>query len=103
MSMTTFTEIVVICSGICSISAALILIIKPLRERVLGIKDVREGQRCLLRADMLSIYYHNREKDQIRQYEKENFIYEYKAYKALGGNSFIDDIYDEVRKWEVVT
>lgn len=103
MNMTVFTQIVVICSGICSISAALVLIVKPLRERVLGIKDIREGQRCLLRADMLAIYYHNREKDQIRQYEKENFIYEYKAYKALGGNSFIDDIYNEVRKWEVVT
>lgn len=103
MNMTVFTQIVVICSGICSISAALVLIVKPLRERVLGIKDIREGQRCLLRADMLAIYYHNRGKDQIRQHEKENFIYEYKAYKALGGNSFIDDIYNEVRKWEVVT
>ena len=28
---------------------------------------------------------------------------EYKAYKALRGNSFIDDICAEVRKWEVIT
>lgn len=103
MCMTTFAQIVAICSGVCSISAALMLIVKPLRERILGTKEIREGQRCLLRADMLAIYYHNRGNDQIRQYEKENFIYEYKAYKALGGNSFIDDIYNEVRKWEVVT
>lgn len=101
--MTLFAQIVMICSGVCSISAALVLIIKPLRERVLGTKDIREGQRCLLRANMLSTYYKNKDDDKIRQYEKENFIYEYKAYKALGGNSFIDDIYEEVRHWEVET
>lgn len=101
--MGPFTQIVAICSGICSITAALVLIIKPIRERVLGTKDIREGQRCLLRADMLRTYYKNQNADQIRQYEKENFIYEYKAYKALGGNSFIDDIYNEIRQWEVVT
>ena len=101
--MSLFTQLVVICSGICSISAAVVLIVKPLRERVLGTKDIREGQKCLLRADMLRTYYKNKDGDKIRQHEKENFIYEYKAYKALGGNSFIDDIYNEVRQWEVVS
>lgn len=61
------------------------------------------GQRCQLRSEMLQIYYHNRDKKTIRQYEKENFVMLYEAYKALKGNSFIDDIYNEVRKWEVVT
>ncbi len=101
--MGVFTHIVAICSGICSIFAALALIVRPLRERILGIKDIREGQRCLLRADMLKTYYKNKNDDKIRQYEKENFIFEYKAYKALKGNSFIDDIYEEVRHWEVVS
>jgi len=101
--MSLFAHVVTICSGICSIFAALILIVKPLREHVLGTKDIREGQRCLLRADMLRVYYKNKDDKKIRQHEKENFIYEYKAYKALVGNSFIDDIYDEVRRWEVIT
>ena len=61
------------------------------------------GQRCQLRSEMLQIYYHNRDKKTIRQYEKENFIMLYEAYKALKGNSFIDDICKEVRKWEVIT
>ena len=61
------------------------------------------GQRCQLRSEMLEIYYHNRDRKKIRQYEKENFVMLYEAYKALKGNSFIDDIYNEVRKWEVVT
>lgn len=67
------------------------------------VSKVAKGQRCLLRTDMLSIYYHNREKQEIRQYEYENFVLLYEAYKALKGNSFIDKIYDEVRSWEIVT
>lgn len=67
------------------------------------IKKVRNGQKCQLRSDMLTIYYHNREAKKIRQYELENFIALYEAYKALGGNSFIDKIYEEVMGWEVIT
>ena len=61
------------------------------------------GMRCLLRQAMLDTYYHNKDRGKIRQYEKENFVFLYKAYKALKGNSFIDDIYTEVRTWEVIT
>ena len=96
-------QIVGMFTGLSALVTLCILIIRPIRERVLGTRDIREGQRCLLRADMLSMYYKNRDVNQIRQHEKENFIFEYKAYKALGGNSFIDDIYDEIRRWEVVT
>lgn len=84
------------------ILAFLSLAFKPIREWLFGNKDIREAQRCMLRSDMLRTYYKHREEDTIRQYEKENFILEYKAYKALGGNSFIDDICKEVRSWEVV-
>ncbi len=64
---------------------------------------ITEGVKCQLRSDMLCIYYHNREKKQIRQYELENFVHLYEAYKALKGNSFIDKIYEEVMTWEVIT
>lgn len=62
-----------------------------------------QGIKCLLRSEMLRTYYGNKEKGTIRQYELENFIKLYKAYKALKGNSFIDKIYKEVMTWEVVT
>ncbi len=61
------------------------------------------GMKCLLRSEMLRIYYHNKETETIRQYELENFVFLYKAYKALKGNSFIDKIYKEVMSWEVET
>lgn len=99
----TFPQFIGMFTGIFACINLCILIIKPVRERLFGTKDIREGQKCLLRASMLSTYYRNRDSGQIRQYEKENFIYEYKAYKAEGGNTFIDDIYEEVRHWEVVT
>ena len=74
---------------------------------VLGfINDKRKttnGMRCLLRSVMLKMYYHHRESEQIRQYEYENFVFLYEAYKKLKGNSFIDKIYNEVKTWEVIS
>ena len=64
---------------------------------------ITAGARCQLRSDMLRTYYHHRETETIRQYEYENFVMAYEAYRALGGNSFMEKIYDEVRTWEVVT
>lgn len=90
-------------SCITTVAAAVVLLIKPIRERVLGLRNVQDGQKCLLRADMLHTYYKHREDEKIRQYEYENFILEYKAYKALGGNSFIEHVYQEVSSWDVLT
>ena len=70
---------------------------------VVKIQKIGNGTKCQLRSEMLRIYYHNREKQIIRQYEYENFVYLYEAYKALKGNSFIDKIYKEVQEWEVIT
>jgi hypothetical protein len=64
---------------------------------------VIQGIKCLLRSEMLRTYYHNKNNEKIRQFELENFIALYKAYKALKGNSFIDKIYKEVMSWEVIS
>lgn len=79
------------------------ILIAALAPCILVIICLVNGVRCLLRSEMLRTYYHNKDREKIRQYEKENFVYLYKAYKALKGNSFIDDIYKEVRTWEVVS
>lgn len=62
-----------------------------------------QGIKCLLRSEMLRTYYHNKDEEKIRQFELENFIALYKAYKALKGNSFIDKIHKEVMSWEVIS
>ena len=35
---------------ITNIAACLCLFVKPIRNRVLGLNDIREGQKCLLRS-----------------------------------------------------
>lgn len=76
------------------------LIVIPL---VVAMFHLINGMKCQLRSDMLHIYYQYKDEKKIRQYELENFVYLYKAYKALRGNSFIDKIYNEVMTWEVIT
>ena len=87
--------------------AAFITEIGVLLGVVIGVisfgKKIAEGVKCLLRSKMLEIYYRNKNTETIRQYEKENFLLLYAAYKALKGNSFIDDIKEEIRKWKVVS
>lgn len=70
---------------------------------IISIKKISNGTKCQLRSEMLRIYYHNREKRIVRQYEYENFVMLYEAYKALKGNSFIDKIFDEVKEWEIIS
>ena len=70
---------------------------------IVWVSRIVEGQRCQLRSNMLSTYYNCKEKETIRQYERENFDKLYAAYKKLGGNSFVDDIYKEIRTYDVVT
>jgi hypothetical protein len=79
---------------------ALAGVITPILAKI---HKLSEGTKCQLRSEMLRTYYHNREKREIRQYEYENFVMLYEAYKALKGNSFIDKIYSEVKEWEIVT
>lgn len=89
------------CGSISAILALAVLLIRPLRKWVFGMKQIEDGQKCLLRSDMLRTYYKHRDEGEIRQYEYENFLTTYKAYKALGGNSFIEHIYEEVTEWKV--
>ena len=67
-----------------------------------NLDDVNEGIKCLLRSEMTRTYYRHLDDKTIRQYEFENFIKNYKAYKALNGNSFVDKIYEEVCSWTIV-
>ena len=99
--MTTILLVFEIITGLIATSTLLALIIRPIRERVFNLGRTKEGERCLLRSEMLRIYYIYIDKREIRQYEFENFIKLYDAYKSLGGNSFIDEINLEIRDWRI--
>ena len=94
--MTSFTTIVTLIGEI----LFLIGVITPV---ILSVRKIANGTKCQLRSEMLRIYYHHQETKEIRQYEYENFVMLYEAYKALKGNSFIDKIYAEVKTWEIIT
>ena len=88
--------------SISCILALLTLLIRPVRERLFGAKEVREGQKCLLRSEIVRTYYRNLSEKQLRQYEFENLAYCYAAYKQLGGNSFVEHIYNEMQDWSLI-
>ena len=79
---------------------ALVSMVVPMMARM---RKLSNGTKCQLRSEMLHIYYRNIDDGKIRQYEYENFVMLYEAYKALGGNSFIDRIYEAVKEFEIVT
>lgn len=91
----TLTTITIILSEIVTLIGIAIPVI-------VWVSRIVEGQRCQLRADMLNIYYKCKDTKQIHQYEAEHFEKCYHAYKALKGNSFIDEIYKKAHKWDVI-
>lgn len=101
--MEDLARVASVCSEITVILGALALLIKPVRNKVLGFDKLKDALKCGLRHDMLHTYYRHRDDKTIRQYELEDFLYLYRGYKALGGNSFIDKIKSEIDEWEVRT
>ena len=93
------TQILYIAGAITTISAALVILYKVHKWG----KKVFESEKCQLRHIMLHTYYKHKDEKKVRQYEFENFEIAYGAYKALGGNSFIDLVYREVHEWEIIT
>lgn len=93
--------------------ALLVTLSKPLRRKILGNKrekeqeekeraDRQETDACLLRDRILSIYYKHYKDCEIRQYEFENAEHLYKQYRKLGGNAFVEKIWDEMQEWKIL-
>lgn len=87
---------------LCQIATCAALLIRPVREWLLGMEALREGQRCLLRSQIVGLYYSRHEARSLREYEYRNLEQCYKAYKALKGNSFVDHIHGEMQEWEII-
>lgn len=93
---------VAIAAGFTTIFNFIMLWFKPLREKILGTQAVQEGLKCVMRSIMLSTYYKCQPDAEIRQMELENYLKLYLAYKAMGGNSFIDEITKDVKEFRVI-
>lgn len=62
----------------------------------------REGTKCSLRNDILSIYNLYKEKKEIPLYDFEAISLSYGLYKKYKGNSFVDSIWAEVQGWKKI-
>ena len=65
------------------------------------IHKIDAAMKCLLRSEVLRIYFSHTEEKEITRYEYENIVFLYDAYKALHGNSFVDKIVTEAKQWKV--
>ena len=57
-----------------------------------------EALKCLLRSNITSKYYVYNELKEIPLYEKENINYMFEQYKAMGGNSYVSGLVEEINK-----
>ena len=65
-------------------------------------KYVVEAVKCLLRNDILGIYDRCKDTKQITRYQLQSVHLSYTIYKKLKGNSFIDEIMEEIKDFEII-
>ena len=61
-------------------------------------EEERNALKCLLRSAITKIYYKYTDLGYIPRFEKENVSYLYTQYKAMNGNSYVDEAYPEIMK-----
>lgn len=61
-----------------------------------------EATKCTLRNDILAIYDKCKEKKQITKYQLQAILHSYKIYKRLKGNSFVDEIVEIIKHYEII-
>lgn len=65
-------------------------------------KAMIEATKCSLRNDILEIYDRCKEKKQITKWQLESIEYSYKQYKMLKGNSFVENLYERIKNFEII-
>ena len=64
-------------------------------------KYIVEAVKCLLRNDILNIYDKCKETKKITRYQLQSVHLSYSIYKKLKGNSFVDEIMEEIKGYEI--
>lgn len=111
--MEKLLTIITLFQGLAAATTCVMFFVKPLRYWFFGIKERRaeqakddatekESVKCLLRSEIVRIYYANRGRRALHSFEYENIAMLYHAYKEMGGNSFVDRIWDEIAEWEII-
>lgn len=95
--------IVAIISSVTScVVVAIPIAVQHRKERKNQITELKDGLMCSLRNDILQVYLKNKRYKRFTILEKQAVNYSHKVYKAYGGNSFVDDIVNEMNEWETI-
>lgn len=65
-------------------------------------KYIIDAIKCLLRNDILNIYDRCKDEKKITRYQLQSVHLSYAIYKKLKGNSFIDEIMEEIKEFEII-
>ena len=65
-------------------------------------KNYVEATKCSLRNDILQIYDSCKDKKQITHYQLQAIKYSSELYFKMKGNSFVQDVIDRVKSFELV-
>ena len=64
--------------------------------------NINKSTKCTLRNDILAIYDRCKDSKTITNYQLQSMMYSYDRYKKLKGNSFVEDIIERVKDFELI-
>jgi len=69
------------------------------------LRVIVDANKCQLRSNITAIYYKHCDESNptLREYERKNLDEMYNGYHTLRGNTFVNDLYEKMRHWNVVT
>lgn len=91
-----------IVSVIGAAAAGISKIIQTAKESKENKYNDREFKKSILRAEILNIYYDCKDRKEVPFYQYELVKNLFENYKRLGGNSFIDEIYNQIEEFQVL-
>jgi len=103
--MNTLGLIALIVGYITTIIGFVTLVLKTYKNQKIKMACVIQANLCELRSNITAIYYHHVDEEEptLREFERKNLDALFEGYQALGGNSFVLDIYEAMRHWKVTT
>ena len=66
------------------------------------VSNLNKSTKCTLRNDILDIYDRCKDSGKITHYQLQSIMYSYDRYKKLKGNSFVDEIIEKIKDFELI-
>ena len=77
-------------------------LVKSLKKKSKKETAEHEAVVALLRHEIVNVYVAHKDTKTLPYFLKESVLIIYEVYKALGGNSFIEQLISEMKMWKVV-